>query len=217
MPPPPLPTFPGPHLRSSPGVPVGTVVAFMGEVYGQNPSGEQVPSVVPQGWLLCDGRALLRAMFPELFATLGYRYLVAGDTQGTHFRVPDLRGYFLRGVDPTGTIDPDLSARKTPANTPAGPQYVGSTQPCALQLHEHRYQLPTPGTANAGPAPVRVAATTPTPTDAVVTPTNQPFTASSEHETRPTNVAVYYLIRYTSGAFPWAAPLGGMFAPWCSG
>ena len=51
---------------------------------------------VPTGYLLCNGAAISRAQYPELFAAIGTTW-GAGDGSST-FNVPDLRGYFLRGV-----------------------------------------------------------------------------------------------------------------------
>ena len=53
-------------------------------------------SSVPTGYLLCNGAAISRAQYPELFAAIGTTW-GAGDGSST-FNVPDLRGYFLRGV-----------------------------------------------------------------------------------------------------------------------
>lgn len=51
---------------------------------------------VPTGYLLCNGAAISRAQYPELFAAIGTTW-GAGDGSST-FNVPDLRGFFLRGV-----------------------------------------------------------------------------------------------------------------------
>ena len=40
-------------------------------------------------WLLCDGRSLVRATYPDLFTAIGTTY---GSADGTHFNIPDLRG-----------------------------------------------------------------------------------------------------------------------------
>lgn len=52
---------------------------------------------IPYGWLLCDGRALQRADYPDLYAELGVLYNLPTDPSDV-FRVPDYRGEFLRGA-----------------------------------------------------------------------------------------------------------------------
>ncbi|MGE4169566.1 MAG: phage tail protein [Candidatus Margulisiibacteriota bacterium] len=52
------------------------------------------------GWIPCDGRSLSRTTFARLYERIGTTW---GAVDGTHFSVPDLRGYFLRGLDAMGT------------------------------------------------------------------------------------------------------------------
>jgi hypothetical protein len=52
------------------------------------------------GWLLCDGRLLSsdpRGGFADLFNAIGFTWGMTKNKQ--HFNIPDLQGYFLRGVD----------------------------------------------------------------------------------------------------------------------
>lgn len=58
----------------------------------------------PGNWLPCDGANLLRADYPDLFATIGTAF---GSADGTHFNIPDLQGRVSVG---TGTGS-GLSAR----------------------------------------------------------------------------------------------------------
>lgn len=63
-------------------IPAGSVAPFSG-------------SVVPDGWLLCDGSAISRTTYPNLFSALGTAH---GQGDGsTTFNLPDYRGQFLRG------------------------------------------------------------------------------------------------------------------------
>lgn len=48
---------------------------------------------VPQRFIPCDGRIVRRADYPDLFAVIGGLYGTAGVAA---FRVPDMRGNFLR-------------------------------------------------------------------------------------------------------------------------
>ena len=73
------------------------------------PSGVILPfagSTSPMGWIVCDGTAYSQADYPELFAVLGSSYNTqVNPTTGSawaapsagQFRVPDMRGLFLRG------------------------------------------------------------------------------------------------------------------------
>lgn len=57
----------------------------------------------PEGWLECNGDAVSREKYPELFKAIGTKF---GKGDGlTTFNVPDLRGQFLRGY-PGGDDDP---------------------------------------------------------------------------------------------------------------
>lgn len=57
------------------------------------PAGPSGPS-----WLLCDGSLYLRSAWPALFTAIGTTYNQVGDP-GDSFRVPDLRGRVLAGMD----------------------------------------------------------------------------------------------------------------------
>ncbi|WP_409361570.1 Bgr_08870 family protein [Bartonella heixiaziensis] len=73
-------------------MPVGTVIYY--------------PALtVPKGWLKANGALISRSDYAQLFAVIGTTY-GAGDGETT-FRLPDLRGEFLRGVDDERNIDPN--------------------------------------------------------------------------------------------------------------
>lgn len=67
-------------------LPAGTITMFAG-------------STAPAGWLICDGRSVSSAAYPELYAVIGTTY----GGYGTNFQLPDLRGRFPAGKD-TGTF-----------------------------------------------------------------------------------------------------------------
>jgi len=69
--------------------PVGVVQAFAG-------------STVPDGWLLCDGSAVSRTDYADLYAAIGDTY---GDGDGsTTFNLPDLADKFIQGNATAGTV-----------------------------------------------------------------------------------------------------------------
>lgn len=71
-------------------VPAGSVSAFAG-------------ASAPFGYVICDGSALSRAVYSDLFSAIGTTYGV-GDGSST-FNIPDLRGEFIRGLDGGRGID----------------------------------------------------------------------------------------------------------------
>lgn len=187
---PPFPPSMPAHPRGS-DLPVGTVSAYAGAIGpGAGPGAAPIEA---WGWMLCDGRALQIAQYPELFAALGYLY----GGEGSVFNIPDYRGTFLRGVDNGSGNDPDAAARTAaPGGTQDG---VGSTQRSALQDHGHGYEATAqpaggePGAAPGGPA-VPAAQTTGGP---VSTPESGQPVGTSPHETRPANIAINYIIKFT--------------------
>ena len=51
---------------------------------------------VPSGYLECNGQSVSRTTYAALFAIIGTQY---GSSSGSTFKVPDLRGEFVRGFD----------------------------------------------------------------------------------------------------------------------
>ena len=94
------------RIRDQSGIvmPVGSIIPFAGNA-----------EKVPDGWLLCNGRAMSSNDYLELYDTIGTNFgngstdtrpvAITGD-----FNLPDLRGMFLRGVD-----DPDGDSGLAPA------------------------------------------------------------------------------------------------------
>lgn len=70
-------------------LPVGTVMYY-------------AANKTPTGWLVCNGATLDVDAYPQLFNVLGYTY----GGSGNKFKLPDLRGEFLRGFDGNRGIDP---------------------------------------------------------------------------------------------------------------
>jgi len=56
----------------------------------------------PTGWLECDGSAVSRSTYAELFAYVGTTFGVGNGS--TTFNVPDMRGLFVRGAGAHGTM-----------------------------------------------------------------------------------------------------------------
>lgn len=60
--------------------PVGSVVAYAGAL-------STLAYMEQTGWMLCDGRTLEAAIYPELFAALGQSH----GGEGASFAIPDYR------------------------------------------------------------------------------------------------------------------------------
>jgi microcystin-dependent protein len=88
------------------GAPVGSILYY--------PS-----SSIPVGWMMCDGSAISTSIFSLLFSKIGYNY----GGSGSVFRLPDLRGEFIRSWDGGRGVD----AGRT----------LGSTQSDLFRSHQH--------------------------------------------------------------------------------
>lgn len=174
-------------------LPVGSITAFAGKVQkynGQAPSDPHTIVPEPYGWMVCDGSALNASQYPELYAVLGDLYGSSGSGSSLTFNLPDLSGQFLRGIGTDSSSTENRTA--APGGTANG---VGSTQKDALQTHQHAYNEPfgaSPGDSGAAFASIQSAFT-----GAPEQGTGPSTVKVSSSETRPTNVFVYYLIKYT--------------------
>ena len=188
-------------------VPAGAILAFGG-------------AIAPTGWLLCNGAAISRVTYLNLFNAIGTAHGYGDNvpTTGT-FNLPDYRGRFIRGVDGAVTRDPDRAGR-TAANTGGNTgDNVGSIQPYAAarptsaftsgamsanSTHSHVQQFTSAG----GGTPVGWGGNSTFSTWAAGTVNNtnmssamadishtHTITAGGDNETRPLNAYVNYIIK----------------------
>ncbi len=166
--------------------PVGTIIAYGGPTTAT--AGATVG--LPAGYLPCDGRSLSRAQYPLLFAAIG---TVHGAPDAASFRLPDLRGRFVRGVDNAAGRDPDRAARVAGATGGLAGDAVGSVQSFATQNHTHVVDQGALHNAAYCPGSFGfVGSGGCTPVSFNTTLINQ---TDPNGETRPANVNVNYLIR----------------------
>lgn len=126
---------------------------------------------IPSGYLECNGATVSRTTYATLFAAIGATYGV-GDGAST-FRLPDLRGEFLRGADRGRGVD---SGR-----------VVGSLQ--ADEIKNHAHPVGRTSTAGGGfPAIVGVGEGA---------PVDRWTGNAGGGETRPRNVALIPCIKYS--------------------
>ena len=89
---------------------------------------------IPSGWLKCQGQAVARSTYSDLFSALGVIY-GAGDGSST-FNLPDYRGEFLRGRAEGSANDPDRGSRTNRGDGNGGDN-VGTKQDYAVLNHSH--------------------------------------------------------------------------------
>lgn len=154
-------------------VPEGTIQAFGG-------------TSAPTGTLLCDGSAVSRTTYADLFTAISTAWGV-GDGSTT-FNVPDLRGAFVRGTGSNGT------GNMADGNDFAGPA-VAAFENDQMFGHWHDLQTNTSGTGgrplNGGSGGVTVSNAVDNPISDTVNGTPR-----SGDETRPFNAGVTYVIKY---------------------
>lgn len=151
------------------------------------PSGAIMPfagPTPPSGWLLCDGAVYLNSVYPALASALGKSW---GSISSNSFKVPDLRGMFLRGVDGGAGVDPDAGSRTVPSGSPNSSDNVGSSQTDGVGNHTHPVNVTTSGAGfsneiSSGAPPLE----------------GSPFATTLGNggdETRPKNAYVLYIIK----------------------
>jgi microcystin-dependent protein len=136
-------------------VPTGTILCFAA-------SGN-----IPSGYLVCDGSAISRTTYSDLFFICGSTW---GSTSTT-FNLPDLRGEFVRGWDGGKGTDPSRN--------------FGSFQNYDIQSHNHQISLSKiSGSGDTEGSSGRIGTSTTS------------TTATGGSETRPRNIALNYIIKY---------------------
>lgn len=162
---------------------IGTSIAFATQSLSPVPTGFILPfaapttTLLPSGYLLCDGTVISTSTYSNLFATIGGTYNIGGEISGT-FRLPDLRGYFIRGYGTNidGTISGSLSAK----------------QPDSIIDHTHSYTSRQSNTSYSTFSPATSGTNV---TISTLTTGNVSAPNGGAIETRPKNIAMQYLIK----------------------
>ena len=163
--------------------PAGAVVAFAG-------------ATAPDGWLLCNGATISRTTYSELFAAIGTTYGV-GDGSTT-FKIPDLRGEFVRGLDGGRGVDTGRALGSAQSSANLSHSHGGATT--GSGMHEH-----VGSTSNASGNNPPPYTTQPYLVPDTLYPNNATASQSGSHshsisadggaESRPRNVAMNYIIK----------------------
>lgn len=109
-------------------------------------------SAVPSGWLECNGAAVSRTTYANLFAAIGTTYGAGNGT--TTFNLPDLRGMFVRGWDNGRSLDPGraLGSQQAAANNPHthAPTVSNPAHTHGITDPGHGHTINDPGHKHAG-------------------------------------------------------------------
>jgi len=111
----------GANLTGIVAIPTGAIMAWPTES-------------IPSGFLKCQGQAIARSTYSDLFSAIGVIY-GAGDGSST-FNIPDYRGEFLRGRAEGSGNDPDRGSRTNRGDGNGGDN-VGTKQDYAVVNHSH--------------------------------------------------------------------------------
>jgi microcystin-dependent protein len=176
-------------------VPIGSILPFAGPA-------NQIPS---NDFLPCDGRPLEINHHKRLYDVIGTNW--GGDAAEGHFKLPDLNGRFLRGVDHGCGRDPDAQSRTESGPGGATKDNVGSAQDWATAHPHSKFGGTTNGGGSNNPMGEKTghpAGTNPANGLGYNVPNahlhNQHthgfvVTSGGDNETRPQNVYVNWIIR----------------------
>jgi microcystin-dependent protein len=155
--------------------PIGSIITFAG-------------SGIPFGYLDCDGSAISRITYINLFNTIGIIWGV-GDGSTT-FNLPDLQGAFLRG---TGSHGSETMADGNPFEGPS----IGSFENDQMQGHRHEFSRTLVTTALSGPEVNEYHNSTDS-SDQVLDPETDGINGTPRvgDETRPFAAGIKYIIKY---------------------
>lgn len=145
-------------------------------------------STVPSGYLECDGAAVSRTTYADLFTAIGTTY-GSGNGSST-FNVPDMRGEFLRGWDNGRGVDSSRTLGSSQGGATALPNTAFTTSDPGNHSHSYsggdRQNLDSGGQSQ----PVSQGGNT---TGGAGAHTHT--IGGGDAETRPRNIAMMYVIK----------------------
>ena len=174
--------------------PAGIIIPFAGPAEN-----------IPEGWLLCDGSAISRSEYANLYKAIGVCWGTGDNT--TTFNLPDLRGMFLRGVSGESGNDEDAESRVLLKDNGGNTgNNVGSYQGDAIRnivggINNLDDEGPLPGGAQ-GYGPFEVGPVCGNGADGHTPQGAHTFTFDASRvvpvgsDNRPKNVYVTYIIKY---------------------
>lgn len=145
--------------------------------------------VVPSGWLECNGAAVSRTTYANLFAVIGTKW--GAGNGSTTFNLPETRGEFIRGWDHGRGADTGRA--------------FASSQTDAIESHTHGVNDPghdhsqqgsgSPGSQTTSKYETALTTGAPQGTKTATAATGITIQAAGGTETRPRNVAAMWIIK----------------------
>jgi microcystin-dependent protein len=147
---------------------------------------------VPLGYLECNGAAVSRITYVDLFGVCGILY-GAGDGTTT-FNLPDLRGRFIRGWDDSAGVDVGRALGSYQADSVGPITDPGHTHTDAGHTHSDTGANSTFG-GTSGPDSMQSWSGTHTTGSGFADIQSSYTGITGGTETRPKNVAMMYIIK----------------------
>jgi microcystin-dependent protein len=203
-------------MLSTSNIPIGFMAMFGGDLSNAS----KKTALIAAGWLPCDGASYSTSKYPELAAVIGTAH--GGDAN--EFNVPDLTGRFARGTTGTSTVDPDAGSRIAAAPGGVTGSAVGSLQVSATALprkawvlapdgdHYHSYPHLNNDMHEAWDGSTYTMARWSTTATVGAAGGHFHTLSGGDGATVPVSVALYWIVRATSGRASGQSPAGALAA-----
>lgn len=163
--------------------PIGTIIATGCDTTNAN----TVTTLQELGWFPCDGRLISKSNYNALYAVIENIY---GTGSTSDFKLPDLRGYFVKGAGGNSDIGQVLSNSTT--GIPNNPIITSTTS-----NHYHTFaNLPSGNKDITKCAGWHLAKYNSSSTATSYSGAHTHTVTGGDSESRPVNVNVDYIIRY---------------------
>jgi len=154
-------------------------------------------ATVPSGYLECNGQSVSRTTFAALFAVIGTQY---GSSSGSTFKVPDLRGEFIRGFDNGRGVDSGRSVASSQSDQNKQHNHSASSSSSVTDPgHTHTMNMNQGNIISSGGAFGLKDSGTATRINSnstgISVSTSTSIGNDGGNETRPRNIAMMYVIK----------------------